>query len=114
MRTIATNEKNDMYLNMSRSIEMSSGEDAVSSVCEKVVQTMLGELVLQGDTGMPNFQTIWNGTPNIPQAENAIRVALLGVDNVLSVSSLSVFVEENILKYNANITTTFGEVQLGV
>lgn len=75
---------------------------------------MMGELVLQGDVGIPNFQLIWNGSPNIAQAENSIREALLGVDGVTDVSELSAFVSDNVFRYSAVINTIYGGTTIGV
>lgn len=114
MITILTDSNNDIQINDSYSVTMATGIDAVKASCEYAVKTMMGELILQGDDGVPNFQLIWNGAPNIAQAENAIREVLLKVDNVTGVSEISAFAQNNVLKYSATITTTFGEAQLGL
>lgn len=112
IKTITTDSNNDLLVTNNKSISMSSDLDAISLICEHTVKTMLGELILQGDIGIPNFQLIWNGSPNIPQAENAIREAIMGIDGVISVPSLSAFVENNTLVYNATIQTIYGEASL--
>lgn len=114
MITIFTNSNNDVCLNSSNSLSVASGIDAVKASCEYAVKTIMGELILQGDSGVPNFQLIWNGNPNIPQAENAIRETLLKVENVTGVSAVEAFVDGDVFKYNAAINTTFGEVSLGL
>ena len=114
MRTISTDDKNDLYLTPSNSVAVSSDIQAIMDTCEYTVQTVMGELILQGDVGIPNFQLIWNGNPNIPQAENAIREAIMLVNGVTGATELSAFVENNVLKYNATIQTIYGEAQLGL
>jgi len=114
MITLSTTTNNDLHLDSSNSIPKASGIFAVLKTCEYAIQTMYGELVLQGDTGVPNFSLIWNGNPNIPQSENAIREVLLSVDGVSGVTSLTVFVENGVLKYNATIQTIYGEASLGL
>jgi hypothetical protein len=114
MITILTDSNNDIHLNGSDSLAMATGIDAVKASCEYAVKTMMGELIYQGDLGVPNFNLIWNGNPNIPQGENAIRETLLRVENVTGVSSIEAFVEGDIFKYNAVINTIFGEVTLGL
>ena len=114
MRTFTTDQNNDLYLTPSNSVAISSDLQAIMDTCEYTVQTVMGELILQGDVGIPNFQLIWNGNPNIPQAENALREAIMPVDGVTGVSELSAFVENNVLKYNATIQTIYGEAPLGL
>ena len=114
MITLSTSTNNDLHLDSSNSIPKASGIYAVLKTCEYAIQTMYGELVLQGDSGVPNFDLIWNGNPNILQAENAIRETLLNVDGVDGVTSLNVFVENGVLKYNATIQTIYGESSIGL
>lgn len=112
MTTFNTNSNNDIFLNTAGRIDISSDQYAILKVCENAIKTMKGELVLQGNEGMPNFQTIWSGSPNIPQYENAIRQTLLGVNGVHEIKDIDVFVENNILKYNVTIKTIYGEESL--
>lgn len=114
MRTIATNSNNDLYIAPNGQLAINSDLSALSQVCENAVKTMMGELVLQGDTGVPNFQLIWGGAPNIAQAENAIRETLMGVTGVEEVTELSAFVDGDVFKYTATIKTIYGEASLGV
>jgi hypothetical protein len=113
-KTIATDSNNDMFIDTSGSVAMYTDVNAVLQSCEHAVKTMRGELVLQGDIGMPNFQLIWNGAPNIPQALSAARTALMAVPDVIGISELSAFVQNNVLYYNATIETIYGEVSLGI
>jgi len=114
MTTLTTGTNNDLVLSSSGSVSLSTGLSAIMQTCEHAVKTSLGELVLQGDEGIPNFQMIWSGAPNIAQAENALREALMKVEGVESVPELSAFVSENILYYNAVINTINGEANLGL
>lgn len=114
IKTLSVDANNDLFVNTSGSISVSTNQDALVFMCEHVAKTILGELVLQGDVGIPYFQTMWNGTPNLAQAENALRAAWLNVDGVLGIVSLASFVQDNTLFYNATIKTVYGEVSLGV
>lgn len=114
MRTIHTGLNNDVYIAPSGQMAIATELTALMDVCEKTVQTMLGELILQGDTGIPNFQLIWNGAPNIAQAEAALRESLIGVDGVIDVPELSAFVENNVFRYSAIIQTIYGIGAIGV
>ena len=113
MTTILTDSNNDIQLTNTYSVALGTGIDAVKASCEYAVKTMIGELIFQGDNGIPAFNLIWSGNPNIPQAENAIREVLLGVENVTGVSSIEAFVNGEIFNYTAVIETTFGTTTLG-
>ena len=108
-RTFALNENNDIYLDRNGNIAVAEGIEAVQFLCKNAVQTMLGELIYQTNIGMPNFQTIWNGTPNIPQFEASLIATLLSVEDVLEVKELSVQIVSGVLQYTATILTNFGQ-----
>jgi len=112
MKTIRTGTNNDLYISAGK-IAIGTELTALIDVCEKVVQTMLGELVFQGDEGIPNFELIWNGAPNVAQAEASIRNALMGVDGVLDVPELIAFVQNNTFVYSATIKSIYGTGAIG-
>lgn len=114
MITLGTNSNNDLYIAPNGQLAIKSELSALAQTCEHVVKTMMGELILQGDTGIPNFQLIWGGAPNIAQAENSIRESLLGVSGVEDVTELSAFVSNDVFRYSAAIKTIYGEVSLGL
>lgn len=114
MRTLSNDSNNDLYIAPNGQLSISSDLSALSQTCEHVVKTMMGELILQGDVGIPNFQLIWNGAPNIPQAENSLREALIAVQGVTDVTELEAFVKDNTFFYNATIKTIYGEVSIGL
>ena len=58
--------------------------------------------------GIPYFETVWIGVPNIQQFSAALRAAFLTVPNVIEVISLITSQENNTLTYSAIIRTTFG------
>ena len=112
MRTLGTNSNNDLYIAPNGQLAINSDLSALSQTCEHVVKTMMGELILQGDTGIPSFQLIWGGAPNIAQAENAIRESLLNVIGVEDVTELSAFVSDGVFRYSATIQTIYGETSI--
>lgn len=114
MKTFQTGANNDIFIATNGNLSITTDLTALMNICENVVQTMLGELILQGDTGLPNFQLIWAGAPNLAQAENALREALMGVEGVIDVPELSAFVTDNILRYSATIKTIYGQGEIGV
>ena len=111
MTTLQTNSNNDIFVK-NGSIPIPTDLVAIMQVCEQTIKTQVGELVLQTDVGIPTFATIWGGTPNIAQAEAAIRSSLLKVNGVLEVTELKAIVSNNVFSYNVKIKSIFGEAYL--
>jgi len=101
---------NDMFVGPDGNIAIISGIDAVKQACEHVMKTMLTEMVLAYNQGLPNFQTVWVGAPNIQQFEAASRSSLSAVPNVIQVVEFDTIVLNNVLAYTATIQTSFGDV----
>lgn len=104
---------NDIYLNEQGNISMSYDIEAVLQQCAQVAKTLLGEMVFNTDLGIPYFETVWVGVPNISQFNAALRSSFLNVDGVLEVISLLTSQGEDgspsdRLTYTAVIRTTFG------
>lgn len=111
MKNFAIDENNDLFLTRG-SITLNYDIEAVSDICKEVAQTVLGELALNEDLGIPYHELIWSSDPNISQIENALREAFLSVNGVTRVSSLSAFVKDGTLSYNATIQTIYGETTI--
>lgn len=109
MIKLATNSSNDIFISPSGKLSMATGIDSVLQTCEHVVKTMLGELILQPDDGMPNFELIWNGSPNVIQYKAALHDKLMNVTGVVDVLNIEIVVKNNTLEYNARISTIYGE-----
>ncbi len=99
---------NDLYLDADGNISMSYDIQAVLQACAQAAQTLLGEMVFNTDQGIPYFQTVWVGVPNVQQFTAALRAAFLTVPNVVEVISLITSQINNVLNYTAIIRTTYG------
>lgn len=99
---------NDIYLNSEGNISISYDIQAVLQACAQAAQTLLGELVFNVDQGIPYFQTLWIGSPNVQQFNAALRTAFLNVPNVVEVISLMTSQQNNDLMYTAVIQTIYG------
>ena len=110
--TLATSQvTNDLYIDpITGNLAVFRDLQAVLQACEHAAKTRLGEMILNIDQGIPYFETIWNGHPNLAQFEAALRSAFLAVTNVVEVVSLitSIISSTNVLSYTAVIRTTFG------
>ena len=114
MTTFHTNDSNDLYLSASNNIAVAKDLIALAKVIEQTIQTMIGELILFGDTGLPNFALLWNGNPNLIQYNAALRSSIMGCNGVLDVTSLTSFVNIGVFSYTATIKTIYGEATIGV
>lgn len=111
-QTIATNANNDIFLAPTGNLVIDSGQAAVEAACQTAAQMQLGEAVLQTQLGIPNFQTVWVGVPNVAIWEASLRQTLLAVQGVLAVKALTVTVADNVLNYSATIQSIYGEIAL--
>lgn len=110
--TFAINDNNDLYLDDSDNIAMHVDLLAVQDACLGACRTILGEMVFYINEGLPNFQAIWNGTPDLAQYDAALRATLLAVPDVLEVTSIELEQTGNILNYTVTILTTYGQAQI--
>ena len=106
--TFAVNSDNDIYLDAQGNIAFAFDLTAITQQCKQVAQTLLGEMVYNVNQGIPYFQTVWVGVPNISQFTSALRRAFLAVGGVLEVVSLITSQSGNTLFYTAMIRTIYG------
>lgn len=103
---------NDLYLDGDGNLVISFDIQAVLEGCAQAAQTILGEMVYDTSQGIPYFETVWAGVPNIQQYEAALRSAFLNVPNVVEVVSLVTNQVNHTINYSAVIRTTFGSTGL--
>lgn len=106
--TVSADSNNDLFIGADGSLALVSGIEAVLQAAQQAAQTQLGEMVFATDQGIPNFQTVWNGAPNLSQFEAYLRRALLAVDGVVSVLDLVTTQSNNALSYRVTIQTIYG------
>jgi predicted hotdog family 3-hydroxylacyl-ACP dehydratase len=115
-RCFAVDENNDLYINANGNLAIVNDLEATLQACAHSAKALLGEMVLNTNLGLPNFQTIWVGVPNVAQWEAALRVAFQNVEGVIGVQSLTITQEKEttgrivntVLSYVAVILTEFG------
>ena len=111
-QTIATNSNNDIYLDASGNLAIFSGQLAVEQACATASKLQLAEAIYQTNLGIPNFESVWNGTPNLAIFESYLRQTLMNVEGVVAVTSLNVSVSKNVLSYQAQIESVYGSLYL--
>lgn len=103
-----SNENNDLYLDANGNLAIVSNLNAVLQGCEQAVKTQLGELVLQTTLGVPYFDAVYTGVPNINAFNAAIRSAITSIPGVVQVVSLDIEQNGDVLNYTAQIETEYG------
>ena len=108
-KTLGTNAANDLYLGAGGNLVLLSGLPAVLAACASVARSQLREMVLTQQAGIPNFQTVWTGAPNLAIWKQYLRKQIENVSGVIEVASLTASVSKGVLSYTATIRTEFGE-----
>ncbi len=106
------NENNDLYVGSNGNLVFLSGLEAVITACETVSKAQLGEMIFATTQGIPNFQTVWVGVPNLGLWQSYLRIALQNVEGVVSVKDLSLRAAGGKLSYVATIETQFGLTEI--
>lgn len=110
--TFGLNENHDLFLDASGNLVVLTGIDAVEQCCETASLAQLGEMVLETGLGIPNFQTIWVGTPNYPLWQSYLITALQNVIGVNEVVSVTYSAESGVLSYTATIASQYGPAEI--
>jgi hypothetical protein len=110
--TFGLNSNNDLYLDASGNLAILTGIEAVEQCCETASKAQLGEMVLEIGLGLPNFQSIWVGTPNYSLWQSYLVTALNNVIGVNEVVSVSYQVADGILNYTATIASQYGSAEV--
>lgn len=105
----ATDASCDIFIGTSGNLEIYTGLRATEQACEHAAKAQLGEMVLAVTQGIPYLETVWNGTPNLPQFDAALRGAFLGIPGVVEVVSLVFKQVGDVLQYTAVIGTIYGQ-----
>lgn len=107
-RTLAVDTKNDIYVGSDGNIAQATGLLAVLQACEEAVKAQLGEMVFAIDQGVPNFDVLWNGSPNLRVYEAYLRANLLAVPDVTGIESVTIANAGGVVTYAAVIQTIYG------
>ena len=109
MKAIGVNANNDIFIGGDGNIVIVSDLQAVLESCAHAVKAQYGEMILDIDQGVPNFETVWKNSANVPQYSSFIRRTLEAVPGVIEVTDLQVTATDNVLRYVATIKTVYGE-----
>jgi hypothetical protein len=108
VQTFGTNSANDLYLGTDGNLILLTANDAILAACMTATRAQLGEMEYFTQNGMPNFESVWVGVPNLPLWQSYLLRILQSVDGVTLVSNITMALSNNILTYTADITTQYG------
>jgi hypothetical protein len=106
------NSSNDIYLNSSGNLQVDTGLQALIDVCLNVSRALLGEMVLTINNGLPYFQAVFTGNPNLAIFQAYLISALNNIDGVNSVQNVNLSLNANVLSFTATIDTIYGPATL--
>lgn len=107
-RSLAVDSSNDIYVGPNGNIAVAVDLEAVKHACAAAAKTQLGEMIYAVDQGLPNFEVIWNGSPNLRQYEAALRENLLTVPGVVGIESVTISSAGGEVAYTVVIQTIYG------
>ncbi len=107
-KTFAVDANNDLVIGQDDRLTLRDGLAAVLQNCEHAAKTILNEMVLAQGEGLPYFESVWVGVPNLPVWEAAFRTRIQAVQDVVAVTALQVQVTGERVIYNASIQTVYG------
>ncbi|SUW63487.1 Uncharacterised protein [Buttiauxella agrestis] len=108
MKTLATNDKNDIYLGPDGNLELFTGLMATLQTCEHVARTRLTELPYAQSRGIPFFDIALGSSPDMSLYDMYLRKVYLTAPGVTAVGNISFRLVGDELKYTAEIKTIYG------
>ncbi len=107
MTSLATNAKNDIYMDGDNNLAVVRGLAAVIQDCQAAVECQLGEVPLAKQIGVPTLESIWLEWKPAQFEAYARRMVLL-VPNVNAVRSFSITKSGGVAAYTMEIESDFG------
>jgi len=113
MKTLATDENNDIYLT-NNGYTFLEGKEAVAAVAENVLRTHRGELQFDVTRGIPWFETVFSSIRNLPAWSAQMVIAIKKVQGVTGLVSFDYQLSGSLVEYVAKIKTIYGETEINV
>lgn len=108
MKTIQTDDLNDIFIDDNFNIAIALDLKAVQNVCQNACLTLRGEMPLSVLQGIPYFEVVFGAHPNLQLFRKYIISALESVEHVLSVTNFTLNYEDGTLYYSVLINTDYG------
>jgi hypothetical protein len=98
----------DVYIGANGNLAVATGLQAIQDACLNVCRARLGEEVLTTGNGLPYFECVFNGSPNLAIFRSYLITVLNNVPGVTSVSDVAISIANNTLSFSATIQTIYG------
>lgn len=112
MKTIATNDKNDLYIDAGGNLAITEDVTALANVSKNAVLTNFGELEFNAEKGIPYFTTIFSDMPLIDLFQASVVETLSNLDKVERVTGFEYTIQNGIFSYSVKEKTEYGEILL--
>lgn len=95
-------------------IAFDTGKESYANIISDAVRTLVGELQLDIDRGIPYLETVFNSPKDVELWKHYVRKAVEEFDFVESIDSFRTEwdASKNLLSYRMEITTTEGTVEV--
>lgn len=112
MKTILTNNKNDIYLDAGNNLAIGEGLTAGANISKNAVLVTLGELEFNTTGGVPYFETIFNDFPLVDLFQAAVIRTVENLPFVTRTSNFSYSVNNGVFSYSVIEHTDLGDIVL--
>lgn len=110
MMTLQTNDSRDIVTRAGMLV-FATGQQAASEVCKAYSLALLGEMIHKTNQGMPYFQQVFTRAGSLAQFEASLKRRIKQVPQAdAKVVAFEASLTDSELKYNAIISTRFGEI----
>ncbi|HCD1073937.1 TPA: hypothetical protein JD649_RS16400 [Proteus mirabilis] len=108
MRTFAINQHNDLVIDAKGDLQICDNDEAVKNLCQHFIKAVRGEMLHKKDKGIPYWSATFSRQVDIPLFEMSFRQRLAEIEEVVAISHFNAFLDNGVLKYQADIRTIYG------
>lgn len=114
MKVLAQNGMNDIFLDSKGDFVFAEGVDAYATILADAVRTLIGELQLNVEAGIPWLETVFNSPNEIPLWKHNVSKMVLSYPFVESITSIAteIIPDSKTMKYTLTVVTDLGNVEV--
>lgn len=110
MKSFITDENNNFKIDSFGNLAIGEDIQTVVQLVQNAINTLKGEIQLNTTLGVPYFETVFNQqSPNISVWESYMIEEAEKVNGVVRVNSIQTKVKDNVLTYEMEVLTDYGE-----
>lgn len=106
-------DSNNGFLVQENQLVLVNDKESIAINCQTLSQTIQSEEPFFQDVGIEYFETLWEGSANIPDFERSLRDTLNSIEGVVYTNNFLYEIENNTLNYQIDILTIFGTTTIG-